>query len=434
MENLTPVLLNAKAPLAFGIEAPWGAGKTTFIELWGEYLKSQGYVSLNLNAWESDFCEDPLLPLLSVLDDWLSELRGEGPVAEAWEKVKTLAPGLLKAGAVAAVKAGTFGVLDLEKSVEGAFASAAGEATGNIVDSFKSKKNTLAKFKELLASALNALPTGQNNLLIFVDELDRCRPSYALEVLERIKHLFDVERVVFVLAINRAQLGSSLQGVYGPKFDGESYLKRFIDLDYALKIPDMGAYITSRFEQEDILGRTRNSESAKQEFDWVVKGFCWLSERFNCQLRDVNQLILRFRLILRAIQTDESLDPQILTVMLFLREYSSEHFSLLVHEPLRINEVINFLIDENIRKRDVPDALPVIAGVTLGSLTRKEDRSEIFQFWCDKRDKFDKSDSRYDSLEWMREIAAREDPWESGRLLNRVYERVELVQRLNVAG
>jgi hypothetical protein len=79
IENLSPVLLNAKAPLVFALDAPWGGGKTTFIKLWQHYLaqESQQKVSLYLNAWESDFSEDPLIPLLSALDAWLSKLEGE---------------------------------------------------------------------------------------------------------------------------------------------------------------------------------------------------------------------------------------------------------------------------------------------------------------------------------------------------------------------
>ena len=70
IENLSPVLLNAEAPLVFALDAPWGGGKTTFIKLWQHFLaqESQQKVSLYLNAWESDFSDDPLLALLSTFD------------------------------------------------------------------------------------------------------------------------------------------------------------------------------------------------------------------------------------------------------------------------------------------------------------------------------------------------------------------------------
>ena len=101
IENLTPVLLNAQAPLVFALDARWGGGKTTFIKLWQSYLahESQQKVSLYLNAWESDFSDDPLVPLLSALDGWLSKLEGNGEAKEAWKAAKTWAPKILKATA-----------------------------------------------------------------------------------------------------------------------------------------------------------------------------------------------------------------------------------------------------------------------------------------------------------------------------------------------
>ena len=54
--------------------------------------------------------------------------------------------------------------------------------------------------------------------MIVIDELDRCRPSYAVEILEMAKHLFSVDRVVFVLSINRDQLAHSVKVLYGSDF------------------------------------------------------------------------------------------------------------------------------------------------------------------------------------------------------------------------
>lgn len=67
---------------------------------------------------------------------------------------------------------------------------------------------------------------------VLVDELDRCRPSYAVHLLERIKHLFEVDGVAFVFATNSQQLQHSIAGAYGQGFDGFTYLKRFFDRTY----------------------------------------------------------------------------------------------------------------------------------------------------------------------------------------------------------
>jgi len=79
-------------------------------------------------------------------------------------------------------------------------------------------------------------------LVFFVDELDRCRPSYAIEFLEMAKHLFSVQGTVFVLAINAAQLANAIRALYGEKFDAERYLRRFVDVQLDLPVPEIRKY------------------------------------------------------------------------------------------------------------------------------------------------------------------------------------------------
>ena len=75
-------------------------------------------------------------------------------------------------------------------------------------------------------------------LIVVIDELDRCRPSYAVELLEVAKHLFAVDHIVFVLAVNRSELAHSIRALYGSGFDAEGYLRRFFDVDFRLPAPD----------------------------------------------------------------------------------------------------------------------------------------------------------------------------------------------------
>ena len=66
-------------------------------------------------------------------------------------------------------------------------------------------------------------------LVIFIDELDRCRPSYALEMLERIKHYFDDNRIIFIVSVNKEQLTHTISNYYGTGFDSTGYLNKFFD-------------------------------------------------------------------------------------------------------------------------------------------------------------------------------------------------------------
>lgn len=431
IENLTPVLLNAESPLVFALDAPWGGGKTTFIKLWQQYLNKEGYISLYLNAWESDFSDDPLLPMVCTIDKWLDQQSDESSAKKSWNKAMQCAPGIVKSTAVAAAKAATFGALDLEKEYEKLVSELAGNAAAGLMESFKVKQASLEKFKTQLSGGLDALPDNQPNLVIFVDELDRCKPTYAIELLERIKHLFDIDRIVFVLAFNRDQLAKSLQGVYGPSFDGDHYLKRFIDLDYKLSIPDLKTYISAKFNQSDLTVRANRDKHTSDAFSWVKETFYWLASRFNYQLRDVDQLITRFRLILRSVP-DSSLHPQILVAMLFLRENNPELFQEVQQQPQKINEATVFLLGKPLEESGFPKTFIVVAGLMVGELIPEDDRSAALKFWCEARDKFEQNTQDFRELERLRSIAAQKDNWNAKDLMRLISARIELIEKINI--
>ncbi len=83
-------------------------------------------------------------------------------------------------------------------------------------------------------------------LMVMIDELDRCRPSYAVELLKVAKHLFSVDRIVFVLAVNCDQFAHSVKALYGNDFDAEGYLRRFFDVDFKLPGPERQAFIAAQ--------------------------------------------------------------------------------------------------------------------------------------------------------------------------------------------
>lgn len=70
--------------------------------------------------------------------------------------------------------------------------------------------------------------------LIFIDELDRCKPDYAIRLLERIKHYFDDERITFVFSVNLTQLQWTVKGYYGSSFDATGYLEKFFDFFFTV--------------------------------------------------------------------------------------------------------------------------------------------------------------------------------------------------------
>ena len=117
-----------------------------------------------------------------------------------------------------------------------------GKKVTTLVEAF-TQTDRLAALKEqksihtVISEFLESLLAEQGNrLVIFVDELDRCKPSYAVQLLERIKHYFSNERVTFVFSINTNELQHTVERYYGDNFDSCKYLDRFFDLKLSLPL------------------------------------------------------------------------------------------------------------------------------------------------------------------------------------------------------
>ena len=102
---------------------------------------------------------------------------------------------------------------------------------GNELIENSNKKVAFTKeFKDTLTEVVSKILTKtEKPLVLFIDELDRCRPTYAIEVLERIKHLFEVYGLKIVIACDIVQLSESVKSIYGSNFNALGYLQRFFD-------------------------------------------------------------------------------------------------------------------------------------------------------------------------------------------------------------
>ena len=107
---------------------------------------------------------------------------------------------------------------------------------GDRITAYRETQNSVKEFSQTLQDAVEQ--EYKKPLIIIIDELDKCRPSYAVELLEVAKHIFAVDHIVFVLAVNRSQLSHSVKALYGKDFDAYGYLRRFFDVDF--RLPDPG--------------------------------------------------------------------------------------------------------------------------------------------------------------------------------------------------
>lgn len=244
--NLSNYVLN--------LDAEWGAGKTYFLKRWSEDLKGNHPV-VYIDAWAIDYLESPLMTVLSEIIEQLKTQtdRADSPKAKAKFKeiIKAAAP---RVGSALMKRSLGFD-FDVFNSSEGESEnssnkeidfSKAGEKVLEVFckevkdskESVKTLKKAIQAWVEYVVdNPVKNMVTIKNSYpaFIFIDELDRCKPTYAVEMLEAIKHVFDIPGLVFIVATNSSQLSHTAKAVYGAGFDAETYLSRFFNNRYYLK-------------------------------------------------------------------------------------------------------------------------------------------------------------------------------------------------------
>ena len=187
-----------------------------------------------------------------------------------------------------------------------------------------------------------------------MDELDRCRPDYAVDLLEKVKHFFSVEGIVFVLAIDKDQLISSIKGRYGSEsIDGNAYLKRFIDFEYIPKEPDMEkfcAYLYDYMGMDEFLeSRERIQKTGnRDEKEIFLSVATQLYAQKGLSLRDVERMFSHIRLALLMLPENKiglQFMAGMLTLLTFLKTYEPNFYARMKNKELEIQSFVDQLCE-----------------------------------------------------------------------------------------
>ena len=268
---LTNIICSVTGPCVMSVDAPWGAGKTTFLRMWEQYLRNQNIPVVSFNAWDTDFSGDPFIALSEEISAELEQFKSKSAdIASKIDRVYAVGKEVIKRSIPGLIRIGTSGIIDVNPILEElskAALSKMEEPGGDRISSYREAKDSLANFRSALQDMATSLAESNNGrpLVVVIDELDRCRPLYAVELLEAAKHLFAVDHVVFVLAVNRAQLAHSIRALYGVEFDAPGYLGRFFDIDFSLPQADRNSFIDSMLEASGVTAYfKRNSNVGNQ--------------------------------------------------------------------------------------------------------------------------------------------------------------------------
>jgi hypothetical protein len=351
-KNLQNYLTATDEPMTVCVNAPYGFGKTTFLDMWRQDLENQGFPVVHFSAWENDFAEDPLVCLICELDAALEKLNaGKGET----QKIQKLIGKLSEKAAI--LKKNKWKILEeivtqgvgigLGVATKGAVN---GETVKSIKDAafsesfsaqkkdYEDRKGALQDFRETLSKlASNVISSGkQKCLIIIIDELDRCRPDFAIELLERIKHLFNIKHIKFVIGADRKQLNESAKVLYGNMPDVNGYFRRFFDIDFNLKEPTLLEFIDVQFERLKLSTPLGTANC----YDTIKFLLNTLSNLFSLSLRDLEHCCAELKtVVLSASATITQLNMNTVCFLIVLKLKEPEKYKKFIDKNVSPDDI-----------------------------------------------------------------------------------------------
>ena len=323
-ERLTNLIRTQSVPLVVSVDGYWGTGKTFMLKRWQKDLENQGFRAIYFNAWEDDFCDDPLLAIIGQLSVHLKgKSRFTAKTREVVQKAKALfRPRALSVG-MAYEGLTVTGNVDLGQDRN--------EEEVDLLDDYLFQRESKDELKkELSELATDVAEETKHPLVFIIDELDRCRPTFAVELLERVKHIFDVPNLVFVFGINRDELSESLQSLYGD-IAAEIYVRRFFDFEFTLPDGDSIEFCKHLFDK---FGLGDDSHSGVPEL-WSY---------FGLSLRDMDYCTRLLCLTVRNLDPDDN-NPrrQLLGLLVALKFANQPLYRKIYAGDWRAKELLDYI-------------------------------------------------------------------------------------------
>ncbi len=334
--RLTNLIRNQSAPFVISIHGHWGTGKTFLLKRWQRGLEQQNFRAIYFNAWEDDFCDDPLLSILGQMSNYFKEARFEALARRA----ANVAVPLIRENLLGVVKATTGLTLKVDHQEQGQKTS---------LDTYLEQRATKDELKSQLAKLSEKVVVDTSHPMVFIiDELDRCRPTFAIELLERVKHIFDVPNLVFIFGVNRDELCKSLQSIYG-EIDSDVYLRRFFDMEFTLPEVDsekFGGYLMQKYGLSEFFSaRSQNANSwvHAQEFGvlWSYLPALWV--RLGLLLRDIDYCVRSIALVGRNLEPRNYMYPWLLGLLITLKLKNSTLYRQFIQGNCLGSEVMNYI-------------------------------------------------------------------------------------------
>jgi hypothetical protein len=287
--QLTSYVDRLQCGALLALDARWGEGKTWFVRHWKRHLETTeiAHNVIYLDAFANDYLDDPFLTIAAEISNVFKKADGidDTQVEDFNAKTASVLISLAAILPIVATKVGlnligvgALGEVAKEIYTEGkdVYDSASEEIANKVKEHIEKKienhhieKQTIQDFKKELTELAAKL---DKPLVFIIDELDRCRPDFAIRLIERIKHFFDIPKIVFVLVMNKPQLLQSVKSYYG--YDSElngDYFEKFIDFTVHLSSEKCeNNYENIIKEQLFRIGELANKGEVNEFYFWVL--------------------------------------------------------------------------------------------------------------------------------------------------------------------
>ena len=335
-DQMTAVIAGCAEPLRISLHGPWGTGKTFLLQRWAQDLRNRGFKAVYFSAWEEDFGQDPLVPIFGQMNKELGRSFREATKAAG----KQLGKFLVTAAAVGVEFKTGFPLLR--------FLPGWTEKPGDLHTLLDDRRRELKKGLEDLARKAGSGTPGP--LVVIIDELDRCRPTYAVECLERVKHIMEIPGIAFVFGIDRNQLCESVQHVNG-NVDASTYLQRFFDFELTLPTINPTNFCISKLKQLGVTGfyDDPDPESNSEKLRWnnfrvnLINNLPGLFEGMGLSLREMQYCLGLIALAIRTIDWEHPPNLSLLGILAVLKIKAQERYRTLMEGKLGSEAVMDYI-------------------------------------------------------------------------------------------
>lgn len=349
-KRINKIIENSEGGFTLAINGEWGVGKTTFIKMWEADLKSKGYRTIYLNAWEHDISCEPLICILGEICNLLTEND------DAKNKLISKAKFFFKKALPIVINGITSHFLgdELAQLTKDVVSVISSDTDENFLDKeisdYLSRTSRLKDLRDTLEITVTKI-SKDRPLIFIVDELDRCRPDFAVEILEKIKHFFSVQNIVFVLSIDKAQLGYSIQGHYGSdKINAQEYLRRFIDIEYSLDTPTVENFVDYLYDYYNFDSFIRSDDRLKiSNFSGDKNNLLQMAHTLvkgkQLTLRKVDKMFAHMRLTLLTYAPNQYIFPGVFLLIVYLKLFDEDIYKKIKEKSYSLDELSDILDD-----------------------------------------------------------------------------------------